>query len=159
MPFALNACSSAKDTLGLTRKAPDEFAVVKRAPLAMPPSFDLPPPRPGAARPQEQATNVQAREAVFGEQTDENISSGDGESLLLQEIGADQADPNIRRTLDAELEDYENSNLPPVKKLLGLMSDKSPATVVNAKAEAERIQKNLSEGKPVTEGETPYIEE
>ena len=47
--LALSGCSDAKEQLGLTRSAPDEFAVVKRAPLAMPPDYTLRPPRPGAA--------------------------------------------------------------------------------------------------------------
>ena len=35
--LTLSACAGAKEELGLTRSAPDEFAVVKRAPLEMPP--------------------------------------------------------------------------------------------------------------------------
>ena len=70
----LTGCSGAKEQLGLTRSAPDEFAVVKRAPLEMPPDYALRPPRPGATRPQEQATAEQAREAVFG-QTQEHAQA------------------------------------------------------------------------------------
>src|SRR5205085_2157135 len=51
-------------TLGLVRDAPDEFTVTTRAPLAMPPSFELPPPQPGAPRPQERPERVQAEEAL-----------------------------------------------------------------------------------------------
>src|SRR4051794_11250367 len=51
-------------SLGFTRDAPDEFTVTTRAPLAMPPSFALPPPSPGAARPQEQSERAQAELAL-----------------------------------------------------------------------------------------------
>ena len=34
--------------LGFEKSAPDEFAVVKRAPLTLPPEYGLRPPRPGA---------------------------------------------------------------------------------------------------------------
>ena len=48
-------------TFGLTRDAPDEFTVTTRAPLSMPPDYNLRPPRPGAPRPQEQSERQQAR--------------------------------------------------------------------------------------------------
>ncbi|MGY8960888.1 MAG: DUF3035 domain-containing protein, partial [Alphaproteobacteria bacterium] len=38
--------------LGYEKAAPDEFSVVKRAPLALPPDYGLRPPRVGAQRPQ-----------------------------------------------------------------------------------------------------------
>ncbi|MBK5955442.1 hypothetical protein CCR92_15760, partial [Rhodospirillum rubrum] len=48
-PLALSGCSNAKKSLGLDRQPPDEFKVVTRAPLAMPPDFNLRPPQPGIA--------------------------------------------------------------------------------------------------------------
>ena len=46
---ALTACGLA----GGPSPGPDEFAVVTRAPLSLPPDYGLRPPRPGAARPNE----------------------------------------------------------------------------------------------------------
>ncbi|MGH7063561.1 MAG: DUF3035 domain-containing protein, partial [Stellaceae bacterium] len=43
---------------------PDEFAVESRAPLTIPPDFDLRPPEPGAARPQEKSTSQQAEQVI-----------------------------------------------------------------------------------------------
>ena len=44
----LSACEGGiGDALGLGKKAPDEFAVVRSAPLTLPPDFTLRPPRPG----------------------------------------------------------------------------------------------------------------
>src|ERR1700749_4139758 len=51
-------------TFGFIRDAPDEFTVTTRAPLAMPSSFNLPPPRPGTERPQEQSERAQAELAL-----------------------------------------------------------------------------------------------
>lgn len=51
---------------GLGKNAPDEFQVVRRAPLALPPDFGLRPPQPGAIRPQEGSTSDQARSTVLG---------------------------------------------------------------------------------------------
>lgn len=43
--FALSGCDPAvKRYLGIERKAPDEYSVVKSSPLSVPPNFDLTPP-------------------------------------------------------------------------------------------------------------------
>ncbi|HUN51459.1 MAG TPA: DUF3035 domain-containing protein, partial [Candidatus Sulfotelmatobacter sp.] len=41
-------CDSIKATLGLEKSGPDEFAVVTKAPLTLPPDYALRPPAPGA---------------------------------------------------------------------------------------------------------------
>jgi hypothetical protein len=57
-------CTDLKKAIGLERTSPDEFAVESRAPLTMPPDFNLRPPQPGAARPQEKSSDQQARQAI-----------------------------------------------------------------------------------------------
>src|SRR5262245_55506087 len=90
--LALGACSSAKEKLCVTRKSPDEFAVVKRAPLAMPPDYSLRPPRPGAPRPQEGSPVDEARSTVLGETAAEPVEgSTKEETLFLQQAGASNA--------------------------------------------------------------------
>ena len=161
--LSLAACDSTKEQLGMTKSAPDEFQVVKRAPLELPPNYVLRPPQPGAPRPQELSTSNEAAHAVFGE-TESLDSSSEittGESALLQKAGGENIDPNIRSKVDSETVELHDRNKPVAEKLFGIGGDKNEqsASVVNAKKEAERIQKNAEEGKPVTEGETPSIEE
>src|SRR5580700_2692951 len=60
----ISGCSDLKKAIGLERSTPDEFAVESRAPLTMPPDFNLRPPQPGAARPQEKSSDQQARQAI-----------------------------------------------------------------------------------------------
>jgi hypothetical protein len=50
--------------LGMDRVGPDEFAVESRAPLTIPPDFDLRPPQPGAARPQDVTSAERARRVI-----------------------------------------------------------------------------------------------
>ena len=65
LPLALAACEGVKQELGMTKQAPDEFAVVaSKAPLVVPPEFTLRPPRPGAPRPQEPQPAETARNAL-----------------------------------------------------------------------------------------------
>jgi Protein of unknown function (DUF3035) len=63
-PLLLSGCSDMKRAIGLERTSPDEFAVESRAPLTMPPDFELRPPQPGTARPQEKSSAQQARQVI-----------------------------------------------------------------------------------------------
>ena len=60
----LSGCAGFKQALGIERVSPDEFAVESRAPLTIPPAFNLRPPQPGAPRPQERTAAQRAREAI-----------------------------------------------------------------------------------------------
>jgi hypothetical protein len=68
----LGGCSrgTVQDALGMSKRAPDEFAVVRRAPLIVPPDYDLRPPDPGAPRPNIGTTSDQARVALTGDQAE-----------------------------------------------------------------------------------------
>lgn len=140
---ALMGCSNAKEKLGLTRSAPDEFAVVKRAPLEMPPDYALRPPMPGAPRPQEQAVTEQARATVFGgESAARKAAPANGEAALLQEAGAASTDPQIRRVVDRESGIEDDSKKPVVERLFGIKApgSKEPG-VIDPKEEAARLKR------------------
>jgi Protein of unknown function (DUF3035) len=68
LPLGGCAQGSVQEVLGMGKRAPDEFAVVKRAPLIVPPEFELRPPEPGAPRPNIGRTSDQARVALTGNQ-------------------------------------------------------------------------------------------
>lgn len=57
-------CGDFKKSIGLEQSMPDEFAVESRAPLTIPPDFDLRPPTPGASRPQEKSADQQAKDVL-----------------------------------------------------------------------------------------------
>ena len=67
--LVLAACAggSVQRALGLSKRSPDEFAVVSRAPLIVPPDYELRPPRPGEPRPQVGTTADQARATLVGQ--------------------------------------------------------------------------------------------
>lgn len=159
--LALGGCSNVKNSLGLEKDSPDEFAVLSGAPLEVPPHLILPPPVPGKPRPQEQAAITRAEEAVLGNARARSSQVSSAESALLQKTGAANADPTIRVQVHNETNALTERNLPVAKKLinLGNKNVEPSATVVDARAELERLRKNKAEGKSVTEGETPFIEE
>jgi Protein of unknown function (DUF3035) len=63
-PWLIAGCSDFKKSIGLEPTLPDEFAVESRAPLTIPPDFELRPPQPGASRPQEKSANQQAKQLI-----------------------------------------------------------------------------------------------
>ena len=65
---ALGACTSnsVSEAVGLEKSGPDEFAVTKRAPLILPPDYDLRPPRANTGAPDADNTTEQARQILTG---------------------------------------------------------------------------------------------
>lgn len=62
--LVLPGCTGFRQMLGMDRVGPDEFAVESRAPLTIPPEFDLRPPQPGAPRPQDVTSADKARRVI-----------------------------------------------------------------------------------------------
>ncbi|MFV0475269.1 MAG: DUF3035 domain-containing protein [Pikeienuella sp.] len=94
------------DQLGFSVPPPDEFMVIARAPLEMPPDFSLPTPQPGAPSPRMPNPNADARASLFGSSAAQQQAGGAGvgEQALLAGAGAQNADPSIRGQLEAEQE-------------------------------------------------------
>ena len=97
---ALAGCNTASRALGVAKVTPDEFRVVTKAPLVVPPDYSLRPPAPGEPRPQELEPESAARIALLGQQQGEARS--DGEKLLVAKAGGDKADPLVRYVVDDE---------------------------------------------------------
>ena len=164
--LALGACEGVKKQLGMAKQQPDEFRVVSRAPLSLPPDFALRPPQPGATRPQEGTTIQQARTAVFraegeGSVLDEALP-GDarsrGERALLLSAGADGADPTIRNTVDLETQQINEDSEDFIDTLVFWREAQQPGVIVDADAEAARLRENAALGRAATSGTTPTIE-
>src|SRR5579872_4236797 len=96
----LAGCDSASRALGMQKVTPDEFRVVTKAPLTLPPDYSLRPPEPGEPRPQELEPESAARLALTNQREGEVRS--DGEKLFVEKAGADKADPLIRYVVDDE---------------------------------------------------------
>jgi hypothetical protein len=169
--LALSGCTATMNALGMGKHPPDEFVVVTHPPLQLPAEYNLVPPQPGAPRPQEESAAQLAEAAVVGtgaqaEGTDtasstQVLPSGPvtaGEEAFLQNAGVAKADPKIRQLVDTEAQaesDAIKNNL--YNKILFWQTQPPPGTVVDAKAEQQRLQENAALGKPLTQGPTPVI--
>jgi hypothetical protein len=153
----LAGCQSTQRALGMTKVTPDEFRVVTKAPLVVPPDYALRPPAPGEPRPQELQPESAARTALLGVR--EAQIRSDGEKLLVAKAGADKADPLIRYVVDDEFGDVAHKDKSFADRVMfwrkddgpkapaGAAVDNTPAPV-DAAAEAERVA-NLTGNKPI----------
>ena len=145
-------------TFGLTRDAPDEYTVTTRAPLSMPPDYNLRPPRPGAARPQEQSERQQAEEALVP-QLALGVPKGTtsaGQAALIQEAGP-AAPSDIRRKVDQDVHTAA-SDQGFIDKLLYWRKPDSERAQVDAPKESQRLRQNSALGQGPDAGETPIIQ-
>jgi hypothetical protein len=151
----LGGCQSASHALGLSKVTPDEFRVVTKAPLTLPPDYALRPPAPGEPRPQELQPESAARTALIGQRSAEVRS--DGEKLLVTKAGGDKADPLIRYVVDDEFGGLAHKDKSfadwvifwkPGQAATSPSADANTATPVDAATEAKRIA-SLTGDKPV----------
>ena len=105
--LVLGGCEKTKEAVGLTKQPPDEFSVVTRAPLVLPPDYGLRPPKPGVKRPQEVLPIQRARVTLFRKSDKINkvikaTKISRGEASLLINAGAENSDSKIRQLLNKE---------------------------------------------------------
>lgn len=102
------ACGSTRQALGMEKVVPDEFRVVSKAPLVVPPDYALRPPAPGEPRPQELAPESAARNILLGQR--QGAARSEGEQLLATRAGGDRADPLARYVVDDEFGDLAHKD-------------------------------------------------
>jgi hypothetical protein len=147
-------------TFGFSRDAPDEFTVTTRAPLSMPPSYELRPPRPGAVRPQElselqQAQATLAPESALSAPTSDAASPG--QSALLAATGQ-QAPKDIRNKVDADAQlDAPSRSF--TDRLMFWKTPPPAGTAVDPVRESARLRQNAALGQSVSAGDTPIIQQ
>lgn len=158
----LGGCGDARKALGFDKSAPDEFRVINRAPLSLPPDYALRPPQPGTIRPQEQAVPQRALAAVTGNPgprpaANPGGSGSAGESAFLARVGADRANPDIREVIERESSVLADANVTFLDRLMFWRKPEDLSPVVDPNREAQRLRENAALGRDVTEGDTPTI--
>jgi len=162
---SLSACSSGElsRTFGISRDSPDEFTVTTRAPLSVPPEMSLPPPHPGAPRPNEDSPRQAAEAALVPQaalapaQTAESGAAlSPGQQALLQASGP-PAPADIRRKVDQEAA-LDNPGDSFVDRLMFWRSPDEPGVVVDPEKETQRLRENAALGQSPEMGDTPIIQ-
>ncbi|MEM1086302.1 MAG: DUF3035 domain-containing protein [Pseudomonadota bacterium] len=93
----MTGCASNRTS---SSSAPDEFRVVTKAPLVVPPDFNLRPPTTGQALPAEVSDNGGGSTIAFGNQLGQNASAS--ERALVAAANANAVNPIVRSQVDYE---------------------------------------------------------
>jgi hypothetical protein len=140
-------------TLGFTRDPPDEFQVTTRAPLSIPPALgDLPPPSPGAPRPQE----ARSAAALLSPGTTSSAPSQAERALVARAGGP--VDDDIRRRVDEETLRLDRPPQSVADRLMFWQEPPPPGIAVDADREARRLRENAALGRDSTDGVTPIVQ-
>jgi hypothetical protein len=157
----LSACQDTKRALGLEKSVPDEFAVVNRGPLVVPPDFNLRPPVPGANRPQEMTAADQARSTLIGRaKLDAMRQRGmsRGEVAVLALAGADLTSSDVRKTIDRESSVFTTEEKQFTGRLLNWKDEGlGEGVAIDPNAESKRLADAKATGKKPSEGKVPTI--
>jgi len=88
--MALTGCTQTSKALGLRKNAPNEFNILTKAPLIVPPEYNLRPPQVGTSSAENNYTQKAAREASRGE------------VILMSKAGVGRANQEIRLEIDGQ---------------------------------------------------------
>jgi hypothetical protein len=141
---ALPGCDSLRDAAGLTKRSPDEFAVTTKAPLVIPPDFNLRPPRPGAPPVNQSDPSTEAQQALFNNSDPQTVAAGmqgnfsQAEKLLMANAGVQNNDPNVRTELKSDMRAIQGADESFTDRVLGAKPSPYTGQPVNADAEVER---------------------
>jgi hypothetical protein len=145
---ALSGCEGFRRAAGLNKKSPDEFAVTTKAPLVIPPNFNLRPPLPGAPPANTLDPSSNAELALFSNADPQTVANNlrgtytPGERLLLANAKAQAADPGIRARLNADQRAaVQNADRSFTDKLLATSATAPTGRPVNADAEVNKGRK------------------
>ncbi|MFD2234064.1 DUF3035 domain-containing protein [Phaeospirillum tilakii] len=157
----LSACTDVRRSLGYEKAPPDEFQVVERAPLTLPPDFNLRPPQPGATRPQETSPRDQARRLLAGRSLTTPVATAgrtQGDVILAKRFGAESIQPDIRVLIDKESLALAEAEKSFTDRMVFWRKPEPAGIAVDPVKETQRLRENQALGKSVSEGETPQIE-
>jgi hypothetical protein len=152
----LMGCQTIRDATGMSKEGPDEFAVVTKAPLIIPPEYNLRPPRDGAP-PTNQVQPTDAAQSALFDTQDPAVAAkmvpgdySDAEKVLLATAGAVNPDPSIRQQIASDGRSMEAADDNFTKQVLFWQDSKDQGLNVDAESEARRVdaQKNAGQSAP-----------
>ncbi|MEE2981072.1 MAG: DUF3035 domain-containing protein [Pseudomonadota bacterium] len=159
LSLSLSGCENVKQQLGLGKSAPDEFNVVTRAPLTLPPDYSLRPPDSTALGPQETTVQQQVWQILSGSEAGASDSQATaGEMALLSHAGAKEAMSDIRQVLNDENAIYADEDQAFVDSLIFWRDDVGSEVLVDPTKEAQRLQEAEALGEVPTGDNSAVIE-
>jgi len=158
---SLCGCSSIRSLAGMNKMPPDEFAVLTKAPLVIPPDFGLMPPKSGAAPTNQSDPTGVASSSLYGSNLEGAGGRGSvsaSEQYLIAKTGADKTDPKIREEIAADNTSLLAADDSFADSLM-FWQEKKPdqGKAVDADAEAKRLAGKKGSDAPAPEEETGWF--
>ena len=164
----LTGCSSARDIVGLSKQSPDEFEVVTRAPLSLPPDYGLRVPVPNFSRTREKSLGESADKLIpaRGSQSPgKNLSRVDrsgaispAEDAILGRAQAKISNQSIRAEINSDNKTISGTDKKLIEKIMFWQGTKKSGAVLDPEKESARIKGLKSDGKPISNRAVPVIE-
>jgi hypothetical protein len=156
----MTGCDSIRSAAGEGKDSPDEFAVVTKAPLVIPPDFNLRPPAAGAAATNQLEPSQAAQAALFNSDPATVAASlpatmSPGERYLLANAGVQNADPSIRQEIASDASATRSADDSFTNSLLFGSSTPSGTAPVDADAEARRVDAQKAGGTAASPAPAP----
>jgi hypothetical protein len=157
---ALSGCDTLRRAAGMEKKSPDEFAVTTKAPLVIPPDFNLRPPLPGAPPANTLDPSSNAQVALFNSNADPaTVAAGmrgnytPVEKMFLANAKVQSADPGIRARLNADQRAaIQNADRSFTDRLLSTPVSPDNGKPINADAEVNKGRKTSTPQKEESGG-------
>ena len=151
LALGLSACSDFRQAIGTEKSSPDEFEVVIRPPLSLPPGF--------GGRPQaNNASQTAALAPVTSASKTDFLRPRAGKATSFDDVFAfDKIEEDIRTKIDEETAGIIYEKRLPLQVIFGGLPNVGP--VVDTLAEDARIRRNQLQQKAINEGATPAIDE
>ena len=167
LPILLIGCSSARDIVGLGKQSPDEFEVVTRAPLSLPPDYGLRVPIPNISRTQEKSVRDSADDLISsrGSSSRQKLSrrnrlgaTSPAEDAILGRAQARSSDNSIRAKLSSDNKTISGTDKKLIDKIIFWQGAEKPGAILDPEKESKRIKDLKSDGKTPANGDVPVIE-
>jgi len=157
--LAVSGCSGFRKAIGEEKSSPDEFEVVVRPPLSLPPNFfasssqlteNTPTPSASASPSDSPIDARSVAAATLG------ATEGPAADSYARIFDFSAVPENIREIVDEETYGIQFERRIPLQILFGGLPDVGP--VLDKFAEDQRLRNTLREGRSATEGGTPAVD-
>ena len=149
--LVLNACSSVRESAGVTRKTIDEFQVVENPPLVIPPDFTLSPPDQLEEKNIDNIESELAEEILFG--LDGKSINDQSQLSTMNQIIFELDDLEVSSSIREEIDKEFAQEL----QISEILQDnwENEIQILDAIKESERIRNKKFKNESIAEGEIP----
>ena len=150
LTLMVSGCSSVDKSLGKIKTAPDEFEVVVRPPLTLPPNFTLSPDTEIAEAPVSSTDAISVSDRVL-------TDNAEADAGIFDDLfGTDERIADIRQLVDEETLGIQLERRLPLSVIFGGQPNIGPN--LNSTKEAIRLRDAFEKGQGITVTPTPAVD-